>query len=120
MSPSDDPGALKSCAPLRWTTCARTSGLPPVDDAEARDRWHERLGLPLGVRPLTLGKANIAEMEHDLLNRLRNENTPWPSGDPLYMGLREEAADKIESLEEVIRLYRLLQHHSADRQSKHE
>ena len=46
-------GALKSCAPLRWTKYARGLGLYRKDDAEARDRWHERLRTALGVRPLT-------------------------------------------------------------------
>ena len=30
-----------------------------------------------------------------LCQRLEDENTKWPSGDPLYMGLRREAAKAI-------------------------
>ena len=53
-------------------------------------------------------------MEHDLLNRLCVTRTRHGLPEILWcMGLREEAADKIESLEEVkSSLYRLLQHHS--------
>lgn len=33
-----------------------------------------------------------------LSERLESEETPWPSGDPLYLGLRREAAAAIREL----------------------
>lgn len=37
-----------------------------------------------------------------LIDRLRDPNTQWPSCDPCYLALREEAADRIERLEKAL------------------
>ena len=44
-----------------------------------------------------------------LIERLRDPETQWPSGDPIYLGLRCEAVAEIERLNEIVRLYRMVQ-----------
>lgn len=43
---------------------------------------------------------------HQLCERLESEETEWPKGDPLYMGLRNEASSAIRNL--IGRAFRII------------
>lgn len=47
---------------------------------------------------MRLSTSARASAVSDLIDRLQDENTPWPPGDPLYMKLRKEAAAEIARL----------------------